>query len=511
MALWERDASMHSIAKQIAWIGIVVIILVCGQQTFAASRSAAQGAEVAVDLTMDLTSESNWKFDGIENGDDLGWSVNGAGDLNGDGYDDIVVGAPLYGDDQKGAAFVFYGASSGLSLMPDWENSGCDQGDRFGSAVSSAGDVNGDGFDDLMVGSDGYKVDFGTSGIPKSGAAFVYLGSSEGITTTHVWTVTAEARDISFGYSVSSAGDINNDGYADVLVGAPYFETGVEQVNEGKVYLYLGSAAGLSTAPDWTFECNNPTAKCGQSVAPGGDVNNDGFADVIVGAPNYDDADGDEGAAFIFLGSDAGISDTPDWMIVGESEGDNLGMSVAGAGDVNGDGFDDVLVGSPNASDETYLDVGAAYLYLGSPTGPSLVPDWVTFGVETFSMYGSSVQGIGDVNNDGYDDVVIGSHLYGMNGTELDDRPDEGAVYLYKGSPTGLSSEPDWFTVGGKADVQFGFSVGHAGDVNGDYGADVIIGAPKYRFDDKTVLGRALVFYAQNVEDFKVYIPVTIE
>src|SRR5262249_31525458 len=136
------------------------------------------------------------------------------------------------------------------------------------------------------------------------------------LTTSAVWTAESDQDHANFGFSVATAGDVNGDGYSDVIVSAPYFSNG--ETDEGRVYLYLGSASGLSTTPAWTAESNQAGAVFGLSVASAGDVNGDGYSDVIVGAPNYTNGQNGEGRAFVFLGSASGLAASPAWTAEGD-------------------------------------------------------------------------------------------------------------------------------------------------------------------------------------------------
>jgi hypothetical protein len=172
---------------------------------------------------------------------------------------------------------------------------------------------------------------------------FVYHGSATGLSTTPSWTAESNQAGAQFGYSVSSAGDVNGDGFSDVIVGAPEFDS--PEANEGRVFVYHGSATGLSTTPSWTAESNQAGARFGWSVSSAGDVNGDGFSDVIVGAPEFDSPELNEGRVFVYHGSATGLSTTPSWTAESNQAGARFGYSVSSAGDVNGDGFSDVIVG----------------------------------------------------------------------------------------------------------------------------------------------------------------------
>jgi hypothetical protein len=242
----------------------------------------------------------------------LGFSVAGAGDVNGDGYADVIVGAYAYnaGEGSEGAAFVFHGGASGVGNGTPANAEATLQSDEanalLGVSVAGAGDVNGDGYADVIVGASSYSG--AQSG---DGAAFVFHGSETGITDgtpasadTHLASDQANAD---LGRSVAGAGDVNGDGYADVIVGAPQYDAG--HSNEGAAFVFLGGPAGIVDATSASaaahLEPDQATANMGWSAAGAGDVNGDGYADVIVGSQWYDAGQTNEGAAFVFqLGND---------------------------------------------------------------------------------------------------------------------------------------------------------------------------------------------------------------
>ena len=461
-----------------------------------------------------LANDSSWEYLGVVDGDKFGYAVHTAGDVNNDGYDEVIIGAPLYTHEvyKEGAAFVFQGGPTGLGSAPDWVVGGVVQGVNFGAAVGTAGYVNGDGYDDVIIGADEYKVVFDVSGEPKSGAVFVYHGSETGLSATPDWSILAEAREIHLGRAVSTAGDVDNDGYDDVIVSAPYFESeDNSHTNEGKVYLYLGGPDGLADNPAWSYECNRTGALCGASLDAAGDVNNDGYDDVVLGAPNCDALIEDEGCAMVFFGCEEGLSLTANWTLDGDQEGATFGQSVAGAGDVDNDGFDDILVGAPLYTQAAETpEVGAAFGFYGSSTGPSTSPDWASYGEESYSRYGHALHTAGDVDDDGYSDVIVGAFRMGDNGDE-DHQPDEGGVYLFTGSPDGLETTASWSAFGGKADALFGHSVGTAGNVDEDPADDLIVGSPDFKFDESTLVGKAFAFYNPDTGPrHSIYLPLIV-
>jgi hypothetical protein len=326
---------------------------------------------------------------------------------------------------------------------------------------------------------------------PEVGAAHVFLGSEDGPSTTPDWKAVGPHKEAHFGFSVGTAGDVNGDGFDDVIVGARWFTQG--QDREGAAYLYYGSGTGLSPSPSWSYASNQAGAALGSAVGTAGDVNGDGFSDVIVGAPLYDGGQTDEGAVLIFYGSDSGLSATPDRVIEGNQEGAQFGASVAGAGDVNGDGFDDIAAGAPQF-DQAEEDVGAVFVYHGSDGGLSETASWTAAMGPTGSRFGHSVGTAGDVNGDGYADLVVGAP--GWEDTPKEE-PLEGGIFVFLGSSTGLAASPAWQAEGDKAEAGLGHAVGTAGDVNGDGLDDIVAGAPEYR-KGEDIVGRAYLFCSEG-------------
>jgi len=374
------------------------------------------GSVSGLSLAPDWGDESNLE------GAHFGWSVGTAGDVNGDGFSDVIVGAPYYsnGQTEEGAVAVYYGSASGLSLIPNWVDESDDECIEFGYSVGTAGDVNGDGYDDVIVGARYY-----TYGQAQEGAAAVYHGSASGLSFDPDWGAESNVVGAGFGESVGTAGDVNGDGYADVIVGAPYYNHGED--GEGAVAVYHGSASGLSLTPNWGDESNLEYANFGESVGTAGDVNGDGFSDIIVGASWYTNGQDQEGAVVVYHGSAAGLALLPNWLDESDQADAHFGWSVGTAGDVNGDGFSDVIVGA-YGYDHGQTDEGAAVVYHGSAAGLSLVPNWGDEVDQVDAHFGSSVGTAGDVNGDGYADVIVGAHDYdhGQN--------DEGAAFVYHGA-----------------------------------------------------------------------------
>jgi hypothetical protein len=427
----------------------------------------------------------HWKVQGNQNFAHLGWSSGTAGDVNGDGFDDVIVGAYGYDDGQtdEGEVFVYLGSASGPSTTPDWTAQGNDTGGFFGWSVATAGDVNGDGYDDVIVGSP-----YHDNGQYSVGEVFVFLGSASGLGTTPAWTVQGDQASEWFGISVATAGDVNGDGFDDVIVGAPYFTLGAFE--EGRAFVYLGSASGLTTTLAWTIDGRQPAAHLGFSVATAGDVNGDGFDEVVVGAPHYDNGQDNEGRALLFMGSPAGPGTTPAWTAESNHMDADLGLSVASAGDVNGDGFGDVIVGAPQY-DNGQDNEGRAFAFLGSASGLGTAPAWAAESNQGGANFGWSVATAGDMNGDGFGDVIVGAPQYD-NG-----QADEGRAFVYLGSASGLGTGPARGAEADRTGANTGYSVATAGDLNNDGLDEVIIGAPGFG-DGQDYEGMAIIFQGRS-------------
>ncbi len=397
-----------------------------------------------------------YTFDGEAAGDELGHSVSGAGDVNSDGYANLIVGA--YDNDAGGSnagrAYVYSGQTGALLCTFTGEAAG----DRFGYSVSGAGDVNGDGYADLI---DGYtKI---ISSCNNARREYVYCGQTGGF----LYALTGEAAYDRFGYSVSGAGDVDGDGYADLIVGAYNNDAGGSWA--GRAYVYSGQSGDLLHT--FTGEAGNDWF--GRSVSGAGDVNSDGYADLIVGAPNNDAGGSWAGRAYVYSGQSGDLLHT----FTGEAAGGEMGLghSVSGAGDVNGDGYADLIVGAPSND----AGAGRAYVYSGQ-TGDLLH----TFtGEAAGDMLGHSVSGAGDVDGDGYADLIVGAPGNDAGGSNA------GRAYVYSGQTGGFL----YTFTGEAAGDELGHSVSGAGDVNSDGYADLIVGAPNNDAGG-TNAGRAYIY-----------------
>ena len=390
---------------------------------------------------------SEWKQVGESEGDNFGWCISGEGDVNGDGFKDLFVSAPNYGSN-KGMVYLYLGSASGLSDTPDWTAVGENSGDYFGKGLSYVGDVNDDGYNDVIISAPGKDSN--------KGKVDLYLGSASGLLSSPSWTAIGENSGDYFGRCVASAGDVNGDGYDDVIISAgPSFD-----LPGGKVYLYLGSASGLSDTLSWTAEGENGDW-FGYCIALARDVSNDGYDDIIISNPAHDSF---KGKVYVYYGSSSGLSSTADWTATGEGYDDCFGNSVSPAGDVNGDGYYDILVSAPYFGSN---DNGKVYLYLGSENGLLIDYSWSWEG-ESGDHCGEVVAFGGDTNGDGYHEIYIGAPSHASNrgrGWGFFGSPNEP---LYMGWQDG-ENEGDFFT--------WGISYG---DCNGDGYDNAIVSAKGY-------------------------------
>ncbi|MBL0921845.1 MAG: FG-GAP repeat protein, partial [Phycisphaerales bacterium] len=283
-------------------------------------------------------------FFGESAADELGFSVSGAGDVNGDGFADLIVGARF--DDNNGlnsgSARLICGATGGTLRTFN----GVAANDFLGYSVSGAGDVNGDGFDDVIVGAP-----FQDNNGSNSGSAWVFCGATGGV----LHTFDGDSSGDSLGWSVSGAGDVNGDGFADLIAGARTDDNNGPESGIARVF------CGATGAVLHTFEGDGAGDQLGWSVSGAGDVNGDGFDDVIVGAPFDDNNGANSGSARVFCGATGAVLRT----LNGDSAGDQFGFSVSGAADINGDGFDDVIVGAP-FDDNNGANSGSARVFCGA-------------------------------------------------------------------------------------------------------------------------------------------------
>ncbi|MFY7924623.1 MAG: FG-GAP-like repeat-containing protein, partial [Aquidulcibacter sp.] len=510
------------------------------------------GAIAPINLADIAAGQGGFVINGEFFDDSSGRSVASAGDINGDGFADLIIGAPgaapPFQAARQGGSYVVFGKPDGWASPVDLVDiaagtggfviHGYEGGAWSGFSVSSAGDVNGDGFADLLIGAPRGDVD-PNNPFPDTGASYVVFGKAAGWgASVDLAAISAGAggfgifgRDVGdgAGYSVASAGDVNGDGFGDLIIGAWRSDAGGNLKNHaGESYVVFGKAGGWGSGVDlsavavgtggFVIYGEDAFDQSGLSVASAGDVNGDGFADLIIGAPRGDgagdlkDRAGDSyvvfgkaggwGApielsdvaagvgGFVIHGRDAGISNV--------ISGDYSGSSVASAGDINGDGFGDLIIGAPlgGAAGNLVEAAGESYVIFGKASGWGAPIDlatiaagdggFVIYGEDIVDFSGTSVASAGDVNGDGYDDLIIGA-MGGDGAGNL--RPDAGDSYVIFGKASGWGAPVDLTEIaagvggfvihGSQSNGNSGFSVASARDLDGDGFDDLIIGAPR--------------------------------
>lgn len=330
----------------------------------------------------------------------FGFSLAGTADVSGDARPELIIGSPdvnIGARQYAGRVYVYSGAST--SQFPLYQKSGTAGGGRFGHSVAEIGDVSGDGKPDFIVGAFGYQF-YGYDDYPSPknvlGSAYVYSGANGSLLLQRDGSADGDG----LGYSVAGAGDVNRDGVPDYIIGAPLASPS-GNLDAGSVYVYSGAIAKvLLFKKDGAYA----GAQFGFSVAGAGDVDGDGWADFIVGAPFSSQV----GSAYVYSGLRGSLL----YQMNGDSSNDFFGFSATGAGDVDGDGKTDFLIGAPNASRNGKQNNGSVYLYSGA-TGALL---FQKDGAASYDHFGLSVAGAGDVNGDGKQDIIIGAPHASPNG-----------------------------------------------------------------------------------------------
>lgn len=340
--------------------------------------------------------------------------VVNAGDLNHDGYDDLMVGDEMY-ENGKGQVRLFHGGEAGLSQTPAWTVTGTTadssssgaHGTRLGARVAAAGDVNGDGYADVAV--------------AEARGLRIYNGSASGLTTTPARTLTINSPIVGL-----AGGNFDGDTFADIALGTPYLSKDPFANRwDGAAYIYRGTASGIGPTASWT---QLPPAawsndSFGTTVAAVGDVDGDGFGDLIVGSPFYDGGTIWKGALLLFRGSATGLAQTPSWSAFGLTHEDRFGSAVAGLGDMDGDMLGEVAVGAPRGLGESRV-----VLYKGVTGGLQTTP-FQTLATSAWPDFGSHLEARIDLLGDGMRDLLTGGSY---------------RVALYRGRAQRLDSDPVW-------------------------------------------------------------------
>ncbi|MZG31334.1 MAG: hypothetical protein F3741_11140 [Nitrospinae bacterium] len=411
-----------------------------------------------VDPSLRADADADVILDGQSAGDSFGFSVASAGDFNGDGIDDIIVGA--WNDDNSsasdsGSAFIFFGGVNGTKRADadaDVILNGQSAGDSFGVSVASAGDFNGDGKDDVIIGAPLDDNNFSSN----SGSAFIFFGGISGTKRADADAdviLNGQSAGDEFGHSVASSGDFNDDGKDDVIIGA-HKDDNNSASDSGSAFIFFGGITGTKRADaDANIILNGQSAgdEFGRDVASAGDFNGDGKSDVIVGARLDDNnSTSNSGSAFIFFGGFTGTKRADadaDVILNGQSDDDRFGGLVSSAGDFNGDGKGDVIIGAPADDNNAQSDSGSAFIFYGGITGTKRSDadaDVILDGQSAGDGFATSFEGstgfhsqpiaAGDFNGDGTSDVIVGAYLDDNNSAT-----DSGSAFIFFGSGISFS------------------------------------------------------------------------
>ena len=499
----------------------------------------------------ELDGSNGFSINGEHRWDNSGGSVSAAGDLNGDGIDDIIVGAAGAGDLDTGASYVIFGDSNWLNASIElseldgsngFKINGIGKDDNSGGSVSGAGDVNGDGIDDIVIGAAGAiggdsddesYVIFGENNWSNASIDLSDLDGSNG------FKITGIKQGSSSGLSVSSAGDVNGDNIDDIIIGA----AGADANNKsaaGESYVIYGSQKPFSSSIDiseldgtigFRITGINDYDASGVSVSYAGDVNGDNIDDIIIGAYNADKIHEQgtssekiylgAGATYVVFGDSEFSSSSIDlssldgengFRIDGIDEFDRSGKTVSNAGDINGDNIDDIIIGAYLADSGGHTNAGQSYVVFGANSWPDPFIElhaldgsngFKVNGLAQSNFNGSSVSYAGDVNGDNIDDIIVGAA-----GTDWIGKSEVGASYVIFGAENWslasidlslLDANDGIQIIGFQTDGWAGGSVSNAGDVNGDGFSDLIIGA-KFAdtHDSLSSAGQSYVVFGQS-------------
>jgi len=385
------------------------------------------------------------------------------GDVDGDGYDDIIIGAGRY-NNQRGRVYLFYGGPD-MDTTADLIFEGENEGDFFGNGIV-CGDIDNDGYEDIVIAASYFNE--------KRGRAYLYWGSERSSMDAKPDKIFFEDVEklAQLGSVYPAVYDIDNDGYADIILGASH--SGDTTGRAGRAYLYFGNTKeSMDTSADLIFKPKDPEYSFGCTIGCG-DVDNDGFGDIVIGGWVR------PGRAYLYYGASKSNMDAKaDVVFKAQSEGsDYFGTGIVCV-DQNGDGYDDVVIGAPSYNDWQ----GRTHLFHGSSKrNVNVDPDMILDGEVESSSYGFR-EVCGDIDGDKVNDLIIGAYSY---------RQQLGRVYVYWGKDLSAPDpKPGMVLTGEKPYYTFGMGLA-CGDVNNDGFDDLVVGACGYKSGER---GRAYLYY----------------
>ncbi len=435
-----------------------------------------EGEEVVTDLAATI-------FQGAGTNDAFGTTVASGGDVNGDGSPDLLISQSGGLTGSKASVHLFHSPTSGLvnAGAADATLNAVVDNDGLGMGIASLGDMDGDGYGDFALGAPMAAQNAGPE--QADWTVYIFTGPMTGdasVSTAEAWIGSNETTDLT-GWRLGSPGDVTGDGVVDLLVASPSASVSPGDF-AGKVYLMKGDWSREEKLADAraTFTGEVAGSRVGSGAATSaGDIDGDGRADLLITSADVPVAGNpNTGAAYIVTSSASGQIDLryADTRIYGLTNGDRFGASAAHAGDVNNDGYADVIVGAPD-SDLGAADAGAAYLFHGGPsfTGPMDAgdADFILLGAQANGETGTAVTGVGDLDGDGNDDFAV-SDPTGVDSARL------GVVGISYGPVAGNTDieDADLVLVADDADIQMGASLANPGDTDGDGLGEILIGAP---------------------------------
>ena len=492
-------------------------------------RYVVDATDITYPLTIDpIALTPSYDLPGSNPGALFGGTVRGAGDVDGDGFDDVLISEEGYtgtpDDLAEGRVLLYLGTGAGTKSTADWTVEGDNYSAVLGASIIANRDLDGDGKMDFAIGAPNWDVNdadpkFGEPGYKGAGKSdydleyglvLVFFGTKFNATVMVDPIIPQLAvryqgtkQYDGIGAALAFPGDVNCDGFQDFAIGSILYTQNAAiqaQRNQGRAQVFHGQAVttmlGVKTAPfnddilmpNWSYIGNfrpgvlDSGAQFGGSLGrvgnPKGILNAGvGCDGLSVGARKEDlSGVGERGRAYVFYGSATGLSTMPDWTESGATLAANFGERVDGGQDLNDDGLPDLVVSSSRWNGPVGTGQGRVLVYYGTPLGYTNIPSVTLEGPQADARFGSSVAIVEDVNDSGVADLLVGSGRYSEGGLSL-----RGKAFLYRGSSLGLETVPYWEAIGTEANGRFGAFVADAGDLNKDGLSDIAIGAPRER------------------------------